>query len=100
MELKELAKNAKDLPDWKIEREFDEFFIHNRERFRFLDENNKQLIMDLISKYKEKARHGIQVSAETIRHDTHNLWRRRLELGLRENDLELIREILSSLKSD
>jgi Txe/YoeB family toxin of Txe-Axe toxin-antitoxin module len=97
MDLKELAKNAKDMPDRKIEREFDEFFIKNREKLRFLDESNKSLIMDLIYKYKEKARQGIMVSPETIRRDTHDIWHRRLELGLKENDLDMIRDILSSV---
>ena len=96
MELKDIFRDSKDMTDREIDRKFDEFLINNRERFRFVDDNNKALIKDLISKYKEKARDGIKVSSSTIRRDTHDIWKNRRELGLRENDLDLIRDLLSS----
>ena len=98
MDLKDIARQAKDMPDWKIEREFKEFFIKNKESFRYLDDKNKEVIFGLIDSYKDKARRGVHPSAIDIRRDVHNLWRQRLDLGLRENDLDLIKDILSSFK--
>ncbi len=95
MNLEDIAKQSKDLPSWKLEREFNDYFVRNQERFRHLDENNRQIILDLINKYRQKAMHGVRPNSLTLQREFHRLWRNRFELGLKENDLDFIKEVIT-----
>lgn len=100
MELKEIAQKAKDLSPREMDREFRNYFARNRERFRHLDENNRDLIMDIIEDHRRKAMRGVDVSERDIEREYHRLWQRRLDLGLKEQDLDFVKEVLSWMRKE
>ena len=99
MDFKNLFKDAKNLTDYQIEQRFDQA-LHRHPSFKHLDEANKNLILDMVHKYKEKIRHGIGVSGYTIRDDHYHLYQNRLKLGLTPKDLETMKDVLESFKTE
>lgn len=98
MDIKDLMKNIKTMTSEQIDNKLDQL-VHANYRFSNLNESNKKLILDLIKDYKSDIRSGIHITSEKIRHDTHELYEKRLNLGLTENDLEDIRKILEAFKA-
>ncbi len=97
MSLSNIAQEAKDMTDYRLDQKLDEFFRRNPSSKNLREQ--QELIFDLIKKYKDKRRRGIKTSGLTIRHDLHKLYEKRLELGLSRNDLDDLRELLESFKS-
>jgi len=97
MDLKTVTKDLKDQTNYRLDQRFDEL-IRKNPRYHNLDAANQKLILDLIKKYKEKIRKGITPSRLAVRDDMYNLYQNRLKLGLTYNDLDQIRDLLSSLK--
>ena len=99
MDIKSIFKDAKDLTDYQVEQHFDEF-LRKQPSFRHLNQANQDLILDLVHKYKDKVRKGIGVSGYTIRQDSYHLYQNRLKLNLTHQDLETIKDVLESFKTD
>ncbi|MCX6798147.1 MAG: hypothetical protein NTX66_02990 [Candidatus Falkowbacteria bacterium] len=99
MDMQGLFKDAKNLTSYQIEKHFDEMLLHHPS-YQYLSEENKRLILDLVHKYKEKVRTGVGVSGYTIREDNYHLYQNRLKLDLTPRDLETIKDILESFKTD
>lgn len=97
MEIKDLIKNAKDLSSYELERKLNELVRENY-KYQNLSSDNREIVMDLIKKYKDKVRRGVGVSSFVIRKDIYDLNRKRLKLDLTEEDLDDIREILNEFK--
>jgi hypothetical protein len=97
MDLKSVAKDLKDQTNYRLDQRFDEL-IRKNPRYQNLDDANRDLISDLLKKYKEKIRKGIKPSRLAVKEDMYNLYQNRLKLGLTYNDLDQIRDLLSSLK--
>lgn len=97
MSLSDIADQAKDMTDFRLDQKLDEFFRKNPS-FKNL-KGNQELIFEVIKKYKEKSRRGIGTSDFTVRHDMHRLYKKRLELGLTINDLDDLRDLLETFKS-
>jgi hypothetical protein len=97
MDLKEVTKDLTGQTAYRIEQRFKEM-LRSNPRYKNLDAGNRQLILDLIAKYKEKIRHGIVPSRYTIREDMYHLYENRLKLNLTYNDLNQIRDLLESFK--
>jgi len=97
MDLKDVTKDLTEQTAYRIEQRFKEM-LRTNPRYRNLNAGNRQLILDLIAKYKDKIRHGIAPSAYTIREDMYHLYENRLKLNLTYNDLDQIRELLASFK--
>jgi hypothetical protein len=97
MSLADIAHEAKGMTDYRIDQKLDELF-RTHPTLKNL-KGNQDLIFDIIKKYKEKSRQGIKTSDYTVRHDMHNLYENRLELGLSVNDLDQLRELLETFKS-
>ncbi len=68
-------------------------------RFKNLDETNRQVILDLIKKYKERIRKGIKPTRLMIKSDRLHLYQNRVKLGLSETDLKQIYNLLESFKN-
>lgn len=98
MDLSDVTKDFTNQTNYRITQRFEELMIHSSS-FRNLDESNKKIILDLIKKYKEKIRLGINPSALTIREDKYYLYENRIKLGLTPTDLEQINKLLDSFKS-
>jgi len=98
MDLKDVTKDLIDQTDYRIEQRMQEMFRTNP-NFRNLDSENRELILNLIKKYKDKMRQGIKPSAYTIREDMYHLYYNRLKLKLTYNDLDQIRDLLAGFKA-
>lgn len=97
MDLKDVAKDLGDQNSYRLDQRFDELMRKNP-RYRNLDGENRELIFDLIKKYREKIRKGIKPSGYSVRQDMYGLYRKRLKLNLTYNDLDQIRDLLESFK--
>lgn len=97
MDIKDLLKDVGELSDKEFERQLHKLVRENY-RFRNLDSDNQKVILDLVKKYKGRIRLGQGIPEYTIRHKTYALWKNREKLGLTEEDLKDIKEILKELK--
>ncbi len=98
MDLQDLTKDLANQENYRITRRMEELMRTNP-NFRNLDSGNRELILKLINKYKEKIRRGIKPSSITIREDKYHLYQDRIKLGLTPTDLEQINDLLDSFKS-
>lgn len=99
MDFKNLFKDAKNLTSYQIEQRLDQA-LHEHPSFKHLDESNKNLILDMVHKYKEKIRQGVGVSGHTIREDHYHLYQNRIKLGLTSTDLDTMKDLLESFKTE
>ncbi len=83
--------------NWRIERQLDDL-VRKNPRYSHLSDSNRQLILNLIKKYKEKIRLGIHPSLSTVREDKYYLYQHRFQLGLSPEDLAKINKLLDSFK--
>lgn len=97
MNLQSITDDLKDTTDYRLDQRFDKLMRTNP-RYKNLDGENRELIMDLIQKYKKKINEHAAPSSLTIRHDLYNLYQKRIKLGLTYNDLDQIKELLESFK--
>jgi len=97
MDIKDLIKDAKNLSSRELERKLSELVRENY-KYRNLNSDNKEVVMDLIKKYSSKVRRGVGVSSFVIRKDMYNLNRKRLKIDLTEEDLDDIRDILNEFR--
>lgn len=99
MDIKDIFKDSKNLTEYQLENSFDRALRLNPS-FRYLSQENQDLILDLVTKYKVKLRKGLKISAYNIRQDCYRLHRDRLKLNLTLRDLKAIKEILNAFKND
>ncbi|MFA5109442.1 MAG: hypothetical protein WC458_02785 [Patescibacteria group bacterium] len=99
MDFKDVTKNLKDQTDYRLSQRLEEMMRVNP-NFKNLDAGNRELIFDLLKKYKDKARRGLKTSGYTVREDMYHLYQNRLKLKLTERDLDQIRELLESFKAN
>ncbi len=97
MPLKEVAKDLGKQTEYRIDQRMDALMRRNP-RYRHLDKDNQDLIKDLLEKYKVKKRKGISISGLSVRRDMYSLYHNRIKLGLTLNDLDDVRDLLTSLK--
>jgi hypothetical protein len=99
MDLKDITKDLRNQTDYQLDRRFDELMRKNPS-YSHLDASNRELIFDLIKKYKEKLRRGRHPSRLTIKRDMYDLYKDRVRLNLSVNDLDDIRDLLESFKGE
>jgi len=97
MELQDFLLRVKDLDEAHLRLKLHELIRENH-HYQILDDHNQELIMELVMKYRDKWRHGVGISQQTIDTEYHNLYENRRELDLLENDLEVIKEVLMFFK--
>lgn len=97
MDIKDLVKNYKGLPSYRFKQKLNELVRENY-RYANLGQKNRKVVTDLVRKYSDRIRDGRGISSETIRRETYRLYQKRLELGLTEEDLKDIKEILGMFK--
>jgi len=97
MDLKDVTDNLSDQYNYRIQQRMEELMRTNPS-YRNLDHKNRELIMDLIHKYKEKIRKGIKPSRFTVKEDKYYLFHNRIKLGLSYSDLEQFNDLLDSFK--
>ena len=97
MDIQSILGDPSKLSERELERKFEKFIAANPDRFGELGDKQKEIIQDLISEYKGKARRGISITEDAIKKDTLDLYRQRWAIGLETDDLQLIRELLHSV---
>ncbi|NCN99910.1 hypothetical protein GW920_02200 [Candidatus Falkowbacteria bacterium] len=97
MDLKDVTEDLSNQYNYRIEQRLEEMMRTNP-NYKNLDRHNRELILDLIKKYKEKIRKGIKPSRLTVREDKYYLHQNRIKLGLTYRDLEQINKLLESFK--
>ncbi|MDD5032438.1 MAG: hypothetical protein PHR36_05395 [Patescibacteria group bacterium] len=98
MDVKDLMSNAKNLTDDEFEQKLNDL-VRNNYRYSNLNEGNKKIVLDLVKKYKSYLRKGIGISSTNLRNESYRLYQNRLKLGLTQEDLDDIKEILGELRS-
>ncbi len=97
MDLKDVTKDLSDQTNYRLTQRMDELMRTNP-NYRNLEGANKELVLNLIKKYKEKIRKGIKPSSLTVREDKYHLYQNRIKLGLTHQDLEQINDLLDGFK--
>lgn len=92
----EFFKNADDYTHDQIKR-FVNQLIREKNQFKNL-KGNEDVILDIINSQRDKLRRGIGISEDNIRNKMHDLYQRRIVLGLTDEDLADIKEILHYFK--
>lgn len=97
MDLDDFLKDVNDQPTYVVERKLNEL-VRKNYHFQSLSSDNRELVLSLVKKYKDKIRTGVGVSQYVINRDMYNLYQKRLELKLTEVDRDHIRDILEGFK--
>lgn len=97
MELQDFLLRVKDLDESHLRLKLHDL-IREKSKYKILDTNNQELIMDIVMEHRDKWRHGLGISQQKIDKEYHNLYENRSELGLLENDLEVMKEVLMFFK--
>lgn len=97
MDLQDVTKDLTNRENWRIERQLEDL-IRLNPRYKHLGAENRELILKLIKKYKEKIRRGLRPSLMTVREDKYYLYQNRFKLGLTPEDLAQIGKLLDGFK--
>lgn len=97
MKLSDVTKNLSGQRDYKIIEKMGRLIATNPS-YKNLNKTNRELIEELIKKYKERARKGIAITRLMIKEDRSYLYSNRLKLGLSSTDLKQIFDLLDSFK--
>ncbi len=97
MDIKDLVKDYKDLPSYRFEQKLNELVRRNY-RYANLNQKNRKVITDLVKKYSGRIKDGRGITYDTIRRECYNLHQKRIKLGLTEEDLKDIKEVLGMFK--
>jgi len=83
----------------RLIRAFKEFMYHNHD-YDHLDNSNRDLILNIIMKHRDQVVAGRHSSSVDIDREYYSIYEHRQSLGLLENDLESIKQILNSFKAN
>ena len=97
MDIKDLLKNADDLPSYQIERKLNKLVRENH-RYRNLGAKNKKLLLEHIKTYISKIKRGHTITGENIRRDMLKLHGKREKLDLTYEDMKDFREVLGMFR--
>ncbi|MCU0678915.1 MAG: hypothetical protein MUC28_00510 [Planctomycetes bacterium] len=97
MDIKNLAQSFKNLPSDQFKRKLNEV-VRTNPRFTNLDDKNKKVIADLLSKHKDNIKSYGGISSDTISRESYNLYQNREKMGLSEEDLKDVKEFLGMFK--
>lgn len=95
MSAKDIKLDILKQSEYRLERSFNSLIGLNP-RYKNLDREDREILLALIKKYKDKIRRKAYPSASTVRRDTYYLHKNRLKLGLSSTDIDQIRDILNN----
>lgn len=96
MELRELLTNH-NLDHSQFKQKFNNL-VSTHPHYAHLDDHNRDLMTDVILKFRDRIRSGVGVSEAAVKEQMYGLYQHRHQLGLSEYDLKEIHESLESLK--
>lgn len=97
MNPQDLMKDITHLTGEEFERKLNKFVRENY-KYKNLDDGNKKVILDFVKRYRERFRKGMGLSEERFKDEMYEMRKKRSELGLTEEDIKDIKEILGELK--
>lgn len=97
MDIKDLLKNAKNIPSFQIERKLNKLVRENY-KYKNLNQKNKKILLKHIKEYISKIKRGYSITSETIRRDMLKLHKDREELDLTYEDMKDFREVLNMFR--
>ena len=97
MNVKDLMKNAKNLTDLEFERKLNKL-VRDNHRYKNLNEDNRKIILEIVDNYKDRLRDGRGISYDRRYKDLYKLRSNRVKLGLSDEDIKDVKEILDSFK--
>lgn len=100
MDLKDFLEKVRDrsLSESLLSRYYREMMYRNL-KYDNLDESEKNLLLEIILKYRRKLLKGEKQSLVDLERDYYRIWEKRYALGLEYNDLQMIKELIYSFKS-
>jgi DNA repair exonuclease SbcCD nuclease subunit len=98
MEIKDLFEDIKEKRTVDIERDLNKLVRENY-RYRNLNSDNRELVMDIIKKYLKYFKRGIGLNYSMVRTEMNKLYKNRLKNDLTEEDLDDIRDILEEFRA-
>lgn len=99
MNIDDLVKDAINLTDERFEMRLNSL-VRENSSFRNLDENNREVVIEIFKKFKDRLRKGYDISDRLIKDEYMHLYKNRLELNLTEEDLRDIKEIMRGFQGD
>lgn len=93
MDINDLLKDAKDMQSFEFERKLNKLVRENHS-FKNLDTDNKKVVMEIFEKWRPYLRKGIAISDKRVRDESHRLYKDRQKLGLTEEDMKDIKNIM------
>lgn len=97
MKITDITNNLTNETNKRMNVKFDRLMATSS-RFKNLDQANRQVVLDLVKKYKERAIRGIEPTSRMIKEDRLRLYQNRVKLGLSETDLKQMYSLLDSFK--
>lgn len=98
MAVDSFAQKVKKTSNFRLERELN-YFVRNNRSFRNLSTSDRQILLELLHKYRKLAVRGRPITDYSIRRDIASLHAKRTSLGLTRKDIEDIRDILNAFKT-
>lgn len=97
MDIQELLASAKTQTFDRFEQKLNTLIRENY-RYKNLDEHNRKIVLDIIKKHLPDIHNGIGISSMVREREAYKLYEDRIKLGLSEEDLKDIKEILGLFK--
>ncbi|MDO8259883.1 MAG: hypothetical protein Q7T50_00090 [Candidatus Magasanikbacteria bacterium] len=99
MGIDDLLKDAQNLTDEQFENRLNRL-VHENSSFQNLDHENKKVVVEIFRRFKERLRKGYGISSRTIRDESMRLYKNRVELGLTEEDMRDIKDIMHGFQGE
>lgn len=96
MQISDITSDLRNTSSSRIEKKLDSLL--RSPRYKTVNDENRDLILTLIEKYKRRAKRGTEISTRMIKKDRSYLYSNRLNLGLSKVDLEHMYNLLDSFK--
>lgn len=97
MKISEITKDLRNDRDFRLVERLDRL-IRVQPKYKTLNNENKEVILSLVRKYKERVRKGISITTQMIKEDRYYLYSNRFKLDLSTVDLEQMYSLLDSFK--
>lgn len=96
MRITDITKDLRNERDSRLVSKLDR--LMRSPRYKTINDENKEVILSIIRKYKERAKKGLTISTRMIKEDRSYLYKNRAKLDLSKVDRQQIFNLLDSFK--
>jgi hypothetical protein len=97
MDIKDLVKSAKNSSTSDFNKKLSNL-MRNKSKYANMDAKNRKTLSDLIKKHSDRIKDGRGLSSDTLRRESYDLYRKKDKMGLTQNDVDDIKEVLGAFK--